>query len=456
MHSNMKMKIMLFLVAVVAIVASCSAPAGELVGVSKASDFREANPYGMVFIRKGSFMMGANTQSAVFEQPDNIMMATVEAFWMDETEITNNEYKQFVHWVRDSIAMTRLVEAGITDYAIQPKDEDFDEENFTLNWKMRSKIPWGTKDEELADALSSMYFSDGKELRTNYLHYRYQWYNYDQAVLQRNKFDVATSSYPEGATVRVDTFWVNDETGAILDSTIVRPLREPKDLITKKIISVYPDTLVWVRDFQYSFNEPMLHMYFSHPGYLEYPVVGVTWEQAHAFCNWRTNYFNNASDTRAQAYRLPTEAEWEYAARGGRRMAMYPWGNNYARDANGCFLANFKPYRGSYNDDTGTTTMKVAQFRPNDFGLFDMAGNVSEWTNNAYDDATNTNIHDLNPDFSYMARKEDPDVLKRKVIKGGSWKDISYFMQCGVRTYEYQYESRPYIGFRCVRSYIGE
>ena len=456
MHSNMKMKIMLFLVAVVAIVASCSAPAGELVGVSKASDFREANPYGMVFIRKGSFMMGANTQSAVFEQPDNIMMATVEAFWMDETEITNNEYKQFVYWVRDSIAMTRLVEAGITDYAIQPKDEDFDEENFTLNWKMRSKIPWGTKDEELAEALSSLYFSDGKELRTNYLHYRYQWYNYDQAVLQRNKFDVATSSYPEGATVRVDTFWVNDETGAILDSTIVRPLREPKDLITKKIISVYPDTLVWVRDFQYSFNEPMLHMYFSHPGYLEYPVVGVTWEQAHAFCNWRTNYFNNASDTRAQAYRLPTEAEWEYAARGGRRMAMYPWGNNYARDANGCFLANFKPYRGSYNDDTGTTTMKVAQFRPNDFGLFDMAGNVSEWTNNAYDDATNTNIHDLNPDFSYMARKEDPDVLKRKVIKGGSWKDISYFMQCGVRTYEYQYESRPYIGFRCVRSYIGE
>ena len=456
MHSNMKMKIMLFLVAVVAIVASCSAPAGELVGVSKASDFREANPYGMVFIRKGSFMMGANTQSAVFEQPDNIMMATVEAFWMDETEITNNEYKQFVYWVRDSIAMTRLVEAGITDYAIQPKDEDFDEENFTLNWKMRSKIPWGTKDEELADALSSMYFSDGKELRTNYLHYRYQWYNYDQAVLQRNKFDVATSSYPEGATVRVDTFWVNGETGAILDSTIVRPLREPKDLITKKIISVYPDTLAWVRDFQYSFNEPMLHMYFSHPGYLEYPVVGVTWEQAHAFCNWRTNYFNNASDTRAQAYRLPTEAEWEYAARGGRPMAMYPWGNNYARDANGCFLANFKPYRGSYNDDTGTTTMKVAQFRPNDFGLFDMAGNVSEWTNNAYDDATNTNIHDLNPDFSYMARKEDPDVLKRKVIKGGSWKDISYFMQCGVRTYEYQYESRPYIGFRCVRSYIGE
>ena len=455
MLSDMKMKFMLFVAAVAAVVASCSAPAGELVGVSKAGDFKEANPYGMVFIRKGAFMMGANTQSAVFEQPDNIRMMSVEAFWMDETEITNNEYKQFVFWVRDSIAMTRLVEAGMQDYAIQPKDEDFDEENFTLNWKMRSKIPWGSKDEEVRDALASMYFSDGKELKTNYLHYRYQWYNYDQASEQRNKFDVATSSYPAGASVRIDTFWV-DELGSINDSTIIRPLREPKDLITKKIISVYPDTLAWVRDFQYSFNEPMLHMYFSHPGYLEYPVVGVTWEQAHAFCNWRSNYFNNASDVRANAYRLPTEAEWEYAARGGRTMGMYPWGNNYARDGQGCFFANFKPYRGSYNDDTGTTTMKVAQYRPNDFGLFDMAGNVAEWTNDAYNDATNTYTHDLNPEFSYMARKDDPDVLKKKVIKGGSWKDISYFMQCGVRTYEFQYESRPYIGFRCVRSYIGE
>jgi gliding motility-associated lipoprotein GldK len=300
-----------------------------------------------------------------------------------------------------------------------------------------------------------MFYSDGT-LKTNFLHYRYSWVNYDEAILQRNKFDVATSRYPAGASVRVDTSWVSEEDGGIYDSTIIRPLREPKDLITSKIICVYPDTLVWIRDFQYSFNDPMMHKYFSHPGYSDYPVVGITWEQAHAFCDWRTKFFNAHSKYGAQDYRLPTEAQWEYAARGGRKMAMYPWGGNYARDAKGCFFANFKPYRGGYNDDTGTTTMKVAQFRPNDFGLFDMGGNVAEWTCSAFLNSSNTVVHDLNPDYEYMARKNDPDNLKRKVVKGGSWKDISYYMQCGVRTYEYQYESRPYIGFRCVRAYIGD
>ena len=152
------MKITKFLPLVVLTIAlaSCNKPAGELVGAYKVGNFKEANPYGMLFIKKGSFMMGANTQSAVFEQPDNIVMVTVEAFWMDETEITNNEYHQFVDWVRDSIAMTELVAAGMTDYAIQSKDEDFDEDHFLLNW--RKKVPWDSKDEDVIDALAPMYF----------------------------------------------------------------------------------------------------------------------------------------------------------------------------------------------------------------------------------------------------------------------------------------------------------
>lgn len=436
---------------------ACNKPIGELVGASTYGPAKDVEPHGMVFIRKGAFLMGANAQSAIFSQPDNNVMVTVNAFWMDETEITNNEYRQFVYWVRDSIAYTLLMEEDGADseYALRSKNANEDEP-VKINWA--KKIPWERRliqDDPVSDALSSMFYDDGfGALRTNLLRYEYSWTNLDEAIGVNKRFDVAKGRYPAGASVRVDTFWVEDD--AIYSETITRSLREPKDLKTNAIICVYPDTTVWGRDFEYSYNDPLLYGYFSMPGYAEYPVVGVTWEQAHAFCHWRTNLLRNQGKQIAHQYRLPTEAEWEYAARGGRRAAMYPWGDKYARDTEGCFLANFKPYRGSYHDDTGTATMAVGQFKPNDFGLFDMAGNVAEWTASSYSGISNTYVHDMNPEFPYVARQDDPDILKRKVVKGGSWKDISYYLQCGVRTYEYQYESRSYIGFRCVRSVIGE
>jgi gliding motility-associated lipoprotein GldK len=309
-------------------------------------------------------------------------------------------------------------------------------------------------DDPAGEALAPMFYDNGKgDLRTTMLHYNYSWMNVDELKKNANRFDVTTGAYPAGAKVRVDTFWV--ENGVIQSKTIERPLREPKDAMTNSIICVYPDTMVWARDFQFSYNDPLLHGYFSMPGYAEYPVVGVTWEQANAFCHWRSDLLKNVGGMMTNAYRLPTEAEWEYAARGGRKMAMYPWGDKYARDSEGCFMANFKPYRGSYYDDMGTSTMAVKQFYPNDYGLYDMAGNVAEWTASAYSSVANAKVHDMNPEYTYNARKEDSNSLKRKVVKGGSWKDVSYYLQCGVRTYEYQYESRSYIGFRCVRSYIG-
>ena len=453
----MKLLKLLPILVLVCCMVGCNPPAGELVGAVKDSQFQEAHPYGMVFIRKGSFLMGPNSQSAVFSQDDNNIMATVHAFWMDESEITNNEYRQFVNWVRDSIAYRYLIEemGEDSEYALQSEYEVDEDVMPRINWK--SKIPWEDRfvpDDPTAEALSPMFYAEGRgALRTTMLHYDYSWMNIDEVKKNANRFDITTGTYPEGATVRVDTFWV--ENGAILSKTIERPLREPKDAVTNTIISVYPDTMVWSRDFQFSYNDPLLHGYFWMPGYAEYPVVGVTWEQANAFCHWRTSFLKNVGGLMTNAYRLPTEAEWEYAARGGRKMAMYPWGDKYARDAEGCFLANFKPYRGSYYDDMGVSTMAVKQFYPNDFGLYDMAGNVAEWTASAYSAIANVSVHDMNPSYSYNARKDDPDILKRKVVKGGSWKDVSYYLQCGVRTYEYQYESRSYIGFRCVRSYIG-
>ena len=453
----MKVTKLLSIVVLMLCMIACGKPAGELVGTTSGAGFVESNPYGMVLVRKGAFLMGANSQSAIFSQSDNNVMVTVNAFWMDETEITNSEYRQFVNWVRDSIAYSLLIEeeGADSEYALQPKYES-DDETVLINWKKR--IPWENRfipDEPMAEILAPMFYDEGHgSLKTTALRYHYTWVNIDQAVKVANKFDVARGRYPKGASIRVDSFWVeNDE---IYYETIERPLRQPSDINTNGIICVYPDTMVWARDFEYSYNDPLLYSYFSSPSYSEYPVVGVTWEQAHAFCHWRTQLLRSQQSVVVNSYRLPTEAEWEYAARGGRKMAMYPWGDRYARDAEGCYLANFKPYRGSYHNDTGVSTMAVGQFEPNDFGLFDMAGNVAEWTASAYSTSSNTNIHDLNPEFPYIARKEDPNTLKRKVIKGGSWKDISYYLQCGVRSYEYQYEGRSYIGFRCVRSYMGQ
>ncbi|MBP1675550.1 MAG: hypothetical protein H6Q20_109 [Bacteroidetes bacterium] len=466
------MKKNLTIIVLVLLIIIAAKPLGELTGVSKKSifsrGFRENNPYGMVFIKRGSFMMGPNDQSALGGINDKSVNVTVDAFWMDETEITNDEYKQFIYWVRDSIAMRMLIRSNAVGYekltSYRSKETPLTDltpeelENVPLNW--RASIPWKSKDDTVKAILSSFYYQGSNEIGSLrqinplILRYKYQWVNYDQAALPKNKFNVNTGAYPPNAEARVDTSYV--ENGVIVNKTIVRKLRSRNDLISTRIVNVYPDTIMWIRDFQYAYNDPKMRMYFSHPGFANYPVVGVTWEQAQAFCQWRTQLFNTSSKVHGQDYRLPTEAEWEYAARGGNQLAIYPWGGNYVRDAKGCFMANFKPMRGSYTDDTGATTMKVASFMPNDFGLYDMAGNVAEWTSTAHSKSINTVVADMNPNFQYNAKNEDPDALKQKVIKGGSWKDIAYYLQCGVRTYEYQYESRPYIGFRCVRSFNGE
>lgn len=206
-------------------------------------------------------------------------------------------------------------------------------------------------------------------------------------------------------------------------------------------------------------NEPYVRLYFSHAGYNDYPVVGVSWEQANAFCRLAAPALLKGSVGRnavvIEPYRLPTEAEWEYAARAGKNENKFPWTGNLPMAEKGCFYANFKPDDGNYVKDGNLITSPVGSYSPNEFGLYDMAGNVSEWTSTAYTEAVSQNTSDLNPEYKYNAAKEDPYRMKRKVVRGGSWKDVSNFIRSDIRMWEYQNEQRSYIGFRCVRSQIG-
>lgn len=439
-------KVLALSVIVVTILSGCgSSGGGELVGVSRKASFYEPDPYGMIFIPQGSFNMGPAGEDVAHTMNSQKRTVSVPSFWMDETEITNSEYRQFVYWVRDSIAR-RLLGEQFEEFVIAEDQYGNPIDPPYLNWNV--EIDW--QNEEYAQVLEELFLSEDerffrrKEIDTRKLTYEYQWVDLQQAAKKTNRYNFETGEY-EGV--------VHDQNGE------EREINDRSAFIMSDEVNVYPDTLCWISDFTYSFNEPLTEKYFWHPGFDEYPVVGVTWKQANAFAIWRSqllnNHLNSKGEPEVQNYRLPSEAEWEYAARGGLEQNKYPWGGYYTRNNQGCFLANFKPLRGRYGDDGGMYTMSVASFAPNDFGLYDMAGNVAEWTSSAYDESSYGFMHDMSPTYKYNALPDDPEVMKRKVIRGGSWKDIGYFLQNGVRTYEYQDSAKSYVGFRCVRDYIG-
>ncbi|MEE4115104.1 MAG: SUMF1/EgtB/PvdO family nonheme iron enzyme [Marinilabiliaceae bacterium] len=441
------MKKAILLVLTVSIFFTACGPGnnGELVGVQGRKKFFEPEPFEMSFIPAGNFIIGPSDQDAVSAMNTVSKSVTVNAFWMDQTEITNNKYRQFVYWVRDSILRTKLGEAAIADYQFFAVDEEGNEiDPPLLNWEEKIDL----KNQEIKDIMEEMYyppeerFNNRKQVDVRKLNYSYFWVDYKQAA--KSRYNAETGEY-EGQVTNMD--------GTVTDVV------NRSSFIMNDEVNVYPDTLAWIRDFTYSFNDPFASLYFWHPSYDNYPVVGITWKQANAFSIWRTEYLNSALRSQGlndvHAYRLPLETEWEYAARGNLDLSKFPWGGPYTRNYKGCFLANFKPLRGNYIDDGEVYTAKVASFEPNEFGLYDMAGNVAEWTRCAYHPSAYIFTHDLNPDYQYNAKPEDPPILKRKVIRGGSWKDIGYFLQTSTRDFEYQDSAKCFIGFRNVRDFIG-
>ncbi len=447
---SMYMKKFILLIAVLALITSCgSKDRGELVGV-KGKKWHPEKPYGMELVPGGAFIMGKSDDDLAGVQDAPTKTVTVRAFYMDETEITNSEYREFVYWVRDSILRTKLAiladeigetpgNGGIGEFAFN----DADPENMSVYEKYMYDNysglgPTGYEGRKLNHDVDLIF--DTAEYPDEYY-----------AEVMDTMYLPLEESYNGQRTFDVSKFKFQYRYMDIEKAAKDRTLRR-KDVIVEEAVEVYPDTTAWIRDFAYSYNEPMHNDYFWHDAYGEYPVVGVSWKQAKAFCNWRTLNKNAYQKDRKKAFvnsfRLPSEAEWEYAARGGLQASTYPWGGPYAKNDRGCFMANFKPLRGDYAADQALYTVEADAYEPNDFNLYNMAGNVSEWVQGSYEPASYEYMASFNPTVN------DADN-ERKVVRGGSWKDVAYYLQVSSRDYEYADSARSYIGFRTVQDYMG-
>ncbi|WP_443098486.1 type IX secretion system lipoprotein PorK/GldK [Winogradskyella haliclonae] len=435
---------LVLLITVLAFMVSCnSGDRGQVVG-AKGKKWHPEKPYGMTLIPGGAFIMGKSDDDLAGMQDTPTKTATVPAFYMDETEITNSEYRQFVEDVRDQIIREKLAEMAdlegktpgnndIGEFAYKDADTSnlnayqkymintYGNEQRELNYDVDLYLDTEDYPDELyAEVMDGMYLP----LEESYNGQR-SW-DVSQFIFKYSEMDIQA---------------------AAKDRTLKR-----SDVVEQKEIMIYPDTTVWIRDFAYSYNEPMHNDYFWHDAYGDYPVVGVSWDQAKAFCRWRTIYHNKYQASKKKQpvniYRLPNEAEWEYAARGGLQGATFPWGNNYTLNDRGCFMANFKPLRGDYAADQALYTVEADAYEPNDFNLYNMAGNVSEWVNSSYSTSSYEFMSSISPSVNDKNNQ-------RKVVRGGSWKDVAYYLQVSSRDYEYADSARSYIGFRTVQDYMG-
>lgn len=347
---------------------------------------------GMRWIPGGTFTMGSADQY-IAEKNDSTLLptlweprVTLAGFYMSNHEVTNGEYQEFVTWVKDSLCLSVLAKHDSTYYLPGSR---------SLNWSRRGDI--GEDDSAtlaiLAEIKTKPKYYGGKSIDPENLIYTY----------------------------------ASDET-----------------LVS---IAIYPDTLCFYKDFTYSFNESMTQMYFWHPKYANYPIVGLNWQQASAYCAWLNARYQQELRAAGKEkdmvleFRLPGEAEWEYAAKSYNYSPsfenfyedrIYPWPGLDFRDKDGKYLANFGPildrnwmYVKNYRDDGYVYPSRVGKYPANGMGLYDMAGNVAEWTLDApshpdslYADYL-TDYYMLLPDHANEVR----EILQKTKVFGNETRD---------------------------------
>lgn len=349
---------------------------------------------------------------------------TVSPFVISAFEITNEEYTAFTNYVRDSIASELLGYYKVTSHSE------------TIDWK--KKIDWSS-----------------------------------QLTFERvDRMVVA----PENRIFGKKTIDVN--------KLIYTYRIKNKDIS----IPIYPDTICWLKDNYYSYNEPMSSNYYSHPAYKNYPVVGVNYFQAVAFCDWKTQQLKKYLPKNFEydvTYTLPTENEWESAADGtlykdtNQLRTIMDRPHFFNRKNKGEYNCNFFTIEDKNGftikypaDDGAFYTAQVDAYTPNRNELYNMNGNVAEWTlNNGEEDVKHfiKQIDFTNDAKSHRLKwneyvQQYPDALfakmpldsflilisKLKVVKGGGWNSTPYYLQRGANQYYDPAKATSFIGFRCV------
>lgn len=365
-------------------------------------------PPGMVYVPSGTILFKSSLDSS-----DKGMNVSLSAFFMDETEVTNKQYREFLNWVADSIA--------VTDYL---KDDQYfinagePEDVRRINWKkVKSVSPlWESKDPIIREQLAPMVIVQGTQRSLNPEILRYE-FSYQKTKGNAKKVFVT-------------------------DQVLVMPVED-----------------IWSSDFPNAQLASLDLNYFTHESFDYYPVVGVTWRQARAFTDWRSKEIratlikNSYLSGFQLSLSLPTEAQWQYAAEGKldpRDTTATTRVTIDGAEGKEKLAVNFKQGEGTYSRDGATFTLPVKSYTPNAFGIYNMAGNVSEWTLDAFSPSAVAFVNDLNPALLYDADEKDADALKRKVVRGGSWKDNGEQLNTETRNYSVDYEPHSYIGFRCV------
>lgn len=356
-------------------------------------------PSGMVYIPGGSILMrygnGADSMTT--------RKFSLSPFFIDKAEVTNKQYREFVNWVIDSVAIMKYLRSDGNYFDYRTRDSGIK----YLNWsKIKHKELFGPTN--AANSALQVMYRDGEIDKSNYT-FAYKY----------NKLG------PNGKRERVT-----------------------------EMVNVYPNTEVWATDFPNSQTDMMVQQYFNSPAFDDYPVVGITWKQAMAYAYWKTNTEKRKGasfmNDFALPFTLPSEAQWVHAA-----IGEYVTEDSVASDisvmnSKKTLDVNFKQEEGNYTDDGASYTVPVLAYAPNSFGLYNMFGNVSEWLLDAYNASAYAFVHDQNPVILYDADSAESDIMKSKLVRGGSWKDNANSLSPYNRSYEVQDVPHSYIGFRLV------